>query len=1198
MNTRMLALATRFLSVAVFTACTAGVAVSDDTEIFTGDYSTPIAEERPNVLFIIDTSGSMGDEGEAAPPYDPNTTYSGACQSDRIYFTRNESDPSDPDNVPDCSGSKGNDWVPLDWFKCDAAMAALNTNGFYIVDPAGTAMAQWRNTSSSTSRRWRDLISGSSTNNDGSNRWVECKADAGVHGDGVDTSKLYAADNGNNNSPVRGPWSASAANKISWTSNNANRDYVIWHPNYVNYYNNSGSIVRTKLEVVQDAAIALVNSLAATDKVNVALMRYSSNGGGGCSDSSAEGGMVLVAMDTAANNQTAMVDAIGNLNASGCTPLAETLWEAYSYLAGAAVDYGNSSQSSPGVSRPSVASSRKSTVVGSADYNIYKSPLLTSCQNNFIIYLTDGMPTADRSAESKIESLIGAQCTDNSDAQGDGRCLDDLARYMYENDLRPTIPGTQNVVTYTIGFGEDVEGAVAQLQETANGAGGTFYEAANSLTLTNALTAIATDIFTSTPTSFTAPAVSINAFNRTQNLNDLYVSIFKPEQTPGWPGNLKKYRIDPQTGDIVDAASPAKAAVDPTTGFFKDTAISYWSDEVDGGVVTKGGAAHEHPTPALRNVYSNLDTGTGTGQSNNLTDGDNAVSDANVLITNAMLGLATGASAAERTRMITWLRGGDVDDDPTQPRYQMGDPLHGRPATVIYGGTVADPDLDDGVVYSVTNAGYLHAISVKEGTELWSFVPKDLLTLTQDLYQNEKSATKIYGLDGDVKAFKYDVNNNGIVEPNDGDKVYLFIGMGRGGSDYYALDVTNKNAPVFMWKIGPDETGLKQLPGAGQSWSTPALARVQVGDGSGQNALGLVLIMGGGYDTAQDSSNGAWVALDTVGNQIFMVDAVSGNRLWYASNGTSGDLDLDDMDHSIPADVRVIDITGDGLADRMYAADMGGRIWRFDVFNGEPAATLVAGGVFASLGNAHESTHPTSTTRKFYNAPDVALLNSGGHTWINIAIGSGYRGHPLNTDIEDRFYSLRDHMPLRRLTQSEYEDGDVFETITHDTDSLTDVTAFVDGAPVAVEPGAAGWYLDLQQSGSWTGEKVLSEARTVANLIQFPTWEPSSGEVTELACEQPAAGLNRLYTVSAFNAAPVIEQNSQAGLTVGDRSKPLEQSGIAPEVVWLFPSPDNPEDCVGAECRPTPRCLIGVEKCPGDITFNTTRTFWTQNSVN
>jgi len=1198
MNIRILALASRILSVAVFTACTAGVAVSDDTEIFTGDYSTPIAEERPNVLFIIDTSGSMGDPGEAAPPYDPNTTYSGDCQADRIYFTAYQTDPSWPDNVPDCNGSSGNDWVPAAWFKCNAAMSALNTTGYYIVDPPGTAMAQWRNSGSSGTRRWRDLVSGSTNNNDGSHRWVECKADAGVHGDGSDATKLYAADNGASNSPVRGPWNASSANKISWTSNNADREYIIWSPNYVNYYNNAGSLTKTKLEVVQDAAVALVNSLAATDQVNIALMRYSSNvgGGGGCTDDKAQGGMVLVAMDTAANNQTAMVNAINALNASGCTPLSETLWEAYSYLAGAAVDYGNSSRSSPGTPLLSVAASRSAS-----NSNVYKSPLLTSCQNNFIVYLTDGMPTADTNAESKIESLIGAQCTNNSDSNGNGRCLDDLAKYMYEHDLRSTVPGTQNVVTYTIGFGEDVDGAIAQLQETANNSGGAFYEAANSIALTNALTAITTDIFTSTPTSFTAPAVSINAFNRTQNLNDLYVSIFKPEQTPLWPGNLKKYRLDPATGNIVDAATPTpQAAVDPTTGFFKETARSYWSDEVDGSDVEKGGAAHEQPVPASRKVYSDLNTGSGAGLSNDLTNSTNAVADANALVTQTMLGLAAGAADADRTKLINWLRGGDVDDDATQPRYEMGDPLHGRPATVIYGGTVASPDVDDGVVYSVTNAGYLHAIDVKEGTELWAFVPKALLPHTDTIYHNEKDASKIYGLDGDVKSFKYDANNNGIVEPADGDKVYLYFGMGRGGSDYYALDVTDKDAPVFLWKVGPDESGSKQLPGAGQSWSTPALARVQVGDGTSQNAQKLVLIMGGGYDPAEDASNGAWVSVDTIGNQIFMVDAVSGNRLWYASSGTSGDLDLAKMDHAIPADVRVVDLTGDGLADRMYAADLAGRIWRFDIFNGEPAASLVTGGVLASLGNADEDSHPTATTRKFYNAPDVALLTSGGKTWINIAIGSGYRGHPLNTDIQDRIYSLRDHLPLRHLTQTEYNDEDVFQTITHDTDTLVDVTSFEDGAPVAVEAGAAGWYIDLKQGGAWTGEKALSESRTVANMIQIPTWEPSSGEADAdaVACEQPAAGLNRLYTVSAFDGSPVIEQNSAAGLTEGDRSTALEQSGIAPEVVWLFPSPDNPEDCEGAECRPPPRCLIGIERCPGDITFNTTRTFWTQNSVN
>ena len=109
-----------------------------------------------------------------------------------------------------------------------------------------------------------------------------------------------------------------------------------------------------------------------------------------------------------------------------------------------------------------------------------------------------------------------------------------------------------------------------------------------------------------------------------------------------------------------------------------------------------------------------------------------------------------------------------------------------------------------------------------------------------------------------------------------------------------------------------------------------------------------------------------------------------------------------------------------------------------------------------------------------------------------------------------------------------------------------------------------------------------------------------SGAPTATSTTGPAVSLETAGNppTTRPDGSPVIEQDSAAGLTEGDPSTELEQSGIAPEVVWLFPSPDNPEDCEGAECRPPPRCLIGIERCPGDITFNTTRTFWTQNSVN
>jgi type IV pilus assembly protein PilY1 len=418
--------------------------------------------------------------------------------------------------------------------------------------------------------------------------------------------------------------------------------------------------------------------------------------------------------------------------------------------------------------------------------------------------------------------------------------------------------------------------------------------------------------------------------------------------------------------------------------------------------------------------------------------------------------------------------------------------------------------------------------------------------------------------------------------------------MRRGGSDYYGIDVTDRNAPTLLFRIGPNEAGAKRLTGGGQSWSTPSVARVNI-SGATQNTLQQVLVFGGGYDTVED--NGAFVASDPSGSQIFMVDALSGDVVWYAGPAadTGADLRHASLTHSIPADVRIFDITGDGFADRMYAADMAGRVWRFDIHNGQTRANLVTGGVFASLGNAHLGAHPTSTTRRFYSAPDVAFLAHGGKTWLNIAIGSGYRGHPLNIDTQDRFYSLRDHLPFARLTQAQYNAATV---ITEADANLIDITTVL--APT-IPPTATGWRLDLRRPlAGWTGEKSLSEARTIENMIQFTTYEPNSDSTEASASCAPGVGTNRLYTISAFTGAPVFDRESPEDPpdSVDDRESELAQGGIAPEVVWLFPSPENPATCVGEECRPDPVCLVGLESCGVGINLAPVRTFWRQTGVN
>jgi hypothetical protein len=148
----------------------------------------------------------------------------------------------------------------------------------------------------------------------------------------------------------------------------------------------------------------------------------------------------------------------------------------------------------------------------------------------------------------------------------------------------------------------------------------------------------------------------------------------------------------------------------------------------------------------------------------------------------------------------------------------MGDPMHSRPAVAIYGGTEAAPT---GTVYTTTNDGMLHALDMTSGVELWSFIPREMLVRLNSLRRNTVIANRTYGLDGDIRIFKYDVDGDGIIET--GDKMYAVFGFGRGGAGYYALDVTSRAAPRFLWKKTNAD-----LPMLGQAWSAPTITRVNV----------------------------------------------------------------------------------------------------------------------------------------------------------------------------------------------------------------------------------------------------------------------------------------------------------------------------------------------------------------------------------
>ena len=1088
------------LAVMSLVLCSGGTALADDTELFIAGADTfaDDSEARPNILFIIDTSGSMDGDVITQVAWDPEVTYAGDYRDDAVYWSTS------------ADGFNEENWFYKANNLCQASWNALDGLGVYEGD-----LLAYR----SDTERWVQF------NTDQKTRDVECEDDAGVHGS---TSGTYYAADG-----ATGPWASNNSNEPSWT-----RHYYLFDGNYLNWQEGAPEIVQTRLEVVQQVTINLLENLTG---VNVGLMRFNIS----------DGGPVVHAMENIETSRTSMQQAVSDLDFDLWTPLSETLYEAHQYYSGGSVVYGE------GYTRDSVDASRTG--------NTYDSPIEFGCQKNYIILLSDGEPTRDTGAESRIEGLpnfdanvdpenTGSQCEAGEPYTGqftnpdDGICLDELAEYMHNKDLSD-LYGAQNVTTYTIGFTIDLD----LLETTAEKGGGKYYLANDTATLSGALTKIAVSILEDS-SSFAAPSVPVNAFNRTQSLNDIFVSVFNPSSSVHWPGNVKKYKLI--GGEILDARSDV--AVDPDTGFFKEDSKSYWSADVDGDNATDGGAASNLPATSNRKLYTDISGGDLNSSANRVQVSNSGIS-ANDL----------GAPDSERDAIINWMNGLDVFDandnnDYTDTRRQMGDPLHVRPVPVIYGGTADEPDM---VVYISTNDGYLHAIDPDDGSELWAWVPERLLDIMYSKYTDDVSTLRVYGLDGEIAATIVNDDNLGGITGDE--RVILVFGMRRGGGGIFALDVTDRNDPQLLWEIDADSvngSNSDDYEDLGQTWSTPQFSKVKVND----DVIDVVMF-GGGYDAGQDDES---IRTDNQGNAVYIVNLLTGAKIWSAGDDSDHDLRLSDMDHSIPAPLRVIDINSDGLADRIYVGDMGGRVWRFDIFNGNLASELVQGGMIASIGASDISSPTTADVRRFYNQVDVVSVPKSGAPFYALNIGSGYRAHPLDRDIDEEFYSIRDFNPVSQMDASDYGDP----ILRADLVNITTLPS------PALNPDDKGWRLSMNQAD---GEKVLSRAITFDGVLFFTSFSPGSSAT---ACAA-APGENRLYAIDLLTGAPLLnrdESEDTEELTETDRYTLLKQGSIAPQVEILFGA-DNPT--VGT-------LLVGPETPDADIiTSLPARSYWTQDGA-
>ncbi|MEM8492867.1 MAG: VWA domain-containing protein [Pseudomonadota bacterium] len=902
--------------------------------------------------------------------------------------------------------------------------------------------------------------------------------------------------------------------------------------------------------------------------------------------------------------RSVLADVVTGLNHNGLTPVQDTLYEAARYYTGQDVLWGlergnprrNYTRVSAAgsmvdgtfsISRPTGCTDsnldagvcRDEVIIGAGGASPrYETPITSSCQReSHIIMLTDGFANGPNSA-ALIPDFIGEACANEPTVIGGTsfnlstgeQCVKSLAEYIRNNDMNPLLEDNQTITTHTIGFNFSNQ----WLADVAEAGGGVYKEATSAIDLVEEIQDIVGNLLPE-DTSFVAPVAAVNEFNQLEHLDQVYFAVFSPNELPRWRGNVKRYRID---GEGVFRDSVGTEAINASTGFFTTTSQSFWSSIIDGASIELGGAAENVPSDTLRKIYTHY-----TGSSSSvLSNSANLVTTTNTNLTQAMFDVTT--TAEDFTDLIQWVRGRDVDDEDddgstTDNRYAIGDPLHSRPVAVTYGGTEEDPDVE---LYFGTNSGALHAVSARDGAETFAFVPEAMLPLQAILRANEGDVDHPYGLDDTPTVWQNDEDRDGIDPADADDFVRLYIGMRRGGRNYYALDVTDRANPEVMFELegGKIQDSGDDLRELGQTWSRPIKTQIQL---EGDSSPREVLLFSGGYDPAQDEAT--LQTTDSVGRGFYMVDAVTGRLIW--SGGKTGAQswveEYSNMDFSFPDSVAAIDLNVDGLADAWFAGDTGGRVWRFDISNGQPLADLVSGGVIADLGVAGGS-NVANENRRFFATPSVALQRNPETKapQLVVVIASGFRPSPLSTLAVNKLYALRQNNVFS--TPGSY-------TAITEAD-LTDVTGTTPSTPLSTTEldafnAGAGWFAQFPR----VAEKALASPLIINDSVIVSTYTP--GVRSPGSCD-PTPGASRGYSFDLANGELLTVQDLATVGIIGEAGVFVTTQDVSdPNAPGEPSAPDSGAGSAVCASGSTVTIKLNAEDGPVDTWCNDSRTtYW------
>jgi type IV pilus assembly protein PilY1 len=459
------------------------------------------------------------------------------------------------------------------------------------------------------------------------------------------------------------------------------------------------------------------------------------------------------------------------------------------------------------------------------------------------------------------------------------------------------------------------------------------------------------------------------------------------------------------------------------------------------------------------------------------------------------------------------------------------------------------------------NDGMLHVFNalsdpVAGGKELFAYVPNTvmghLFALTSPSYT--APGQHQYFVDGSpaVGDAYFDTDND-----NDKEWRTLLVGtLGAGGKGIFALDVTFLNTndynvaePVFstqriLWEIN-DQTAPTEADLHDDLASSPKKYGFA-------NNLGYTL----GQASVVRMANGQFAAIfgngyNSIGQSavLYVVDIKTGSLIRSIGTETSGDNGL-----STPL---AVDANKDSIIDAIYAGDLQGNFWKFDVSSNNPnewGVAYIPNNVPTPLFTAKiasEPGQPITAKPLFATHPDKGILLYFG-TGSYFQTGDNVIDNNTQTQ---SFYGIWDECINYAGTAGGCNNNPISgraalveQTIDMEIDMGNQFVVRKTSANQVTYPAQKGWYMDLLKPpapGTAIGERVISEAILRNRRIIFTTNVPNSarcdtggtGWLMEL---NPLSGSRLTETPFDITGDGNIDKNDQ----IIDAGKPIAVSGL------------------------------------------------------